>query len=76
MEMTDDCAFPEETEQGMPVVMETEWKDVPPQATMPSGEVRSPEQQSQQLDPRPELITTCVGHVVKPPHRLKEYVCD
>ena len=68
MEKTDDCA--------VPVVMETEWKDVPPQAATPSGEVPSPEQQSQQLDPRPELITTRVDRVVKPPHRLKDYVCD
>ena len=76
METTDDCAVPDEIEQGMPVVTDTEWKDVPSQAAMPSGEVPSPEQQSQQLGPRPELITTRVGRVVKPPHRLKDYVCD
>ena len=60
----------------MPFVMETEWKDVPPQTPTPSGEFPSPEQQNQQLDPRPELIATRVGRVVKPPHRLKDYVCD
>ena len=32
-----------------PIVMETEWKDVPPQAAKSSGEVSSPEQQSDQL---------------------------
>ena len=69
METTDDCAVPDEIEQGMPVVMETEWKDVPPQAAMPSGEVPYTEEQSQQLGQRPELITTRVGRVVKPPHR-------
>ena len=77
MEMTDDCAVPEEVEHGMPpVVVKTERKDAPPQAVTSSGEVSPPEQLSHQLDPRPELITTCAGRMVKPPHRLKDYVCD
>ena len=60
----------------LPVVVETEQKDAPPQAVTSSGEVSPPEQLSHQLDPRPELITTCAGRMVKPPHRLKDYVCD
>lgn len=77
MEMADDCAVPEEVEQGMPpVVTETEWKDTPPQAATPIGEFSSPEQQDQQLDPKPESITTCAGRLVKPPSKLKDYVCD
>ena len=76
METTVDCAVPEEVEHGMPVVMETKWKDVPPQVTTSNGEVPSPEPQSHQLDPRPELISTRAGLVVKLPHRLKDYVYD
>ena len=73
---SDDCAVPEEVEHGMPlVVMETPWKDAPPLTATPSGEISSSERQSHQLDPRPELITACAGRVVKPPHRLKDYVC-
>jgi len=77
MERIDDCAVPEGVEHGMlPVAMETEWKDAPPLAAMPSGEISSSEWQTHQLDPRPELISTYAGLVVKPPHRLKDYVCD
>ena len=77
MESIDDCAVPEEVEYGMPpVVMETEWKDTPPLAATPIGKFSPPEQQSHQLDPRTELITTRSGRVVKNPPSLKDYVCD
>ena len=52
MEITGDCAVPEEVEHGMPVVTETEWKDVPLQAAKSRGKVPSPEPQSHQLDLR------------------------
>ena len=77
METIDDCAVPEEVEQGIPlVVMETEWEDGPPLAATSIGEFSPPEQQGHQLDPRPELITTHAGCLVKPPAKLKDYVCD
>ena len=76
-EMIDCCAVPEEVEHCVPpAVMETEWKDLPPLAATPIGEFSPPEQQSQQLDPRSELIATRSGRVVNPPPRLKDYVCD
>ena len=71
------CAVSQEIEHSMPpVVMETEWKGAPPLAVTPTGEFSPSEQQVHQLDSRPELITKCAGCVVKPPHRLKDYVCD
>ena len=76
MESIDDCAVPEEVEHGMqPVVTETEWKDVPPLAATPVGEFPPPEEEGHQLDLKPELITTHAGCVVKPPPKLKDYVC-
>ena len=76
-EMIDDCAVPEEVEHCVPpAVTETEWKDAPPLPATPIGEFSPPEQQSQQLDPRSELITTRSGRVVKLPPRLKDYVCN
>ena len=77
METIDDCAVPEEVQHGMPlVVMETEWKNLPPLAATPIGEFSPSEQQGHQQDPRPGLITTRAGRVVKPPPRLKDCVCD
>ncbi|XP_022808195.1 uncharacterized protein K02A2.6-like [Stylophora pistillata] len=68
VETIDDCAVPEEVENVTPPgVTETERKDAPPLAVTPIGEFSSPEQQGHQLDPKPELITTCAGHLVKPP---------
>ena len=58
------------------VVTETEWKDTPPLAAPPIGELPPPEQQGHQQDPKPELITTRAGCVVKPPLKLKDYVCN
>ena len=77
-EATDDCTVPEEEEHGMPTVRETvwEWKDGPSTPVTSKGEVLSPEPENQQLSPQPELITTRAGRVVKPPQRLKDYVCS
>lgn len=44
-------------------------KEVAPQAAMSNGEGTFPEPQSQPFDPRPELIATRAGRVVKPSHR-------
>ena len=77
METIDDCAVPEEVEHGiLPVVKGTEWKGMPPLAATPIGEFPPPEQQGHQQDPKPELITTRAGRVVRPPPKLKDYVCD
>ena len=77
METIDDCAVSEKVEHGIPpVVMETDWKDAPPLAATPIEEFPPPEQQGHQQDPRPGLITTRAGRVVKPPPRLKDCVCD
>ena len=75
-EATDECTLPEEEEHGMPAVGETEWKDGPSTPMTSKGEVLSPEPESQQLSPQPELITTHVGRVVKPPQSLKDCVCN
>lgn len=75
-ETIDDCAVPEEVEHDTPpVATETEWKDAPPLAVTPIGEFSPPEPQGHQLDPKPELITTRAGRLVKPPPKLKDYVC-
>ena len=47
METIDDCAVPEEVEQGIPlVVMETEWEDGPPLAATSIGEFSPPAESS------------------------------
>ena len=75
-ETMDDCAVPEEVEHDTPpVATETEWKDAPPLAVTPIGEFSPPEPQGHQLDPKPESITTRAGRLVKPPPKLKDYVC-
>ena len=45
-------------------------KNAPFLAATPIGEFSPPEQQGHQLDPRPELITTLAGRVVKLPPSL------
>ena len=72
-EVTDDCTVPEEEDHGMPAVGETEWKDGPSTPVTSKGEVLSPEPESQQLRPQPELITNRAGLVVKPHQRLEDY---
>ena len=67
-EATDECTVPEEEEQhGTPAIGETEWKDGSPTAVTSEEEVLSPEPESQQPSPQPELITTRAGRVFKPP---------
>ena len=74
---TDECTVPEEEEQhGTPPIGETEWKDGQPTAVTSEEEVLSPEPESQQPSPQPELITTRAGRVVKPPQTFKDYVCN
>ena len=74
-EVMNDGAVPEEVEHGVPAVVGSEWKDVPPLAVTPTRERHPPEPESQRPIPEPELIATRSGRVVKAPTRLKDYVC-
>ena len=66
---TDECTVPEEEEQdGAPAIGKT--------AVKSEEEVLSPEPESQQPSPQPELITTRAGRVIKPPQSFKDYVCN
>ena len=80
MEVTDDCAVPEQQALDtcccMPAVVEMEWNDGPPKDVTFEGDLLSPGPESQELRPQPEQITTHAGRAVKPSLRLNDYVCN
>lgn len=80
MEVTDDCAVPEQQALDtcccMPAVVEMEWNDGPPKDVTFEGDLLSPRPESQELRPQPEQITTHAGRAVKPSLRLNYYVCN
>lgn len=76
VETMDDHTVLEQVDEGMPAIMETVETNAPPQAGAFTEEPHSPEPESQQLIPEPGLITTRSGRTVKPPQRLRDYVCN